>query len=343
MITKRTLPVLLIVATASTAAAFAQDTAAPTDAATSDAPQAQQSQAAIPTPLPAPRETLATRFPDLDSRLTALEPNTPEAYFLLAEEVAALAVTDADFDLAEHLFVLTFELDRAAARGAPTRLAASACLALASITPSERRARWLAATAAVVDPRYAQPDWSGVASPAPSRADLVAAAQALGDIRAGRGTLARDILSRQGVRDVFDRYSALLTGTGPSNVLVELDSEAARWPCPECRNERISVKRHTGTIERSLCNICRGNPGWDLSREGLIATLRFESAMLGGLHRSWGAQLAIDLGAPLRDPAPEEVAPTYGVDPASPYWRNGRWVTASTIAGEQEAERTDAP
>jgi hypothetical protein len=34
----------------------------------------------------------------------------------------------------------------------------------------------------------------------------------------------------------------------------------------------------------------------------------------------------VDLGAPLRDPDLDEVAPTYGVDPARPYWREGKWV-----------------
>ncbi len=283
--------------------------------------------------------TLAERLPGLADRLAALDPADPSGYLELGEEVAAEATTDAEFNLAERLFVLAFELERSGSDDGPgargvTRPAA--CFALAEITPSERRARWLRAIARVIDPRYAMPDWTGSVDRPLSRREAFRAAEAIGMVRSGDGARARDLLERPEVARIFDRYSALLTGAGPSEVLSELEAEAARWPCPECRNERVSVKRLNQDVERSLCNYCGGNPGWALSRGGLIANLRFESAMLSGAQRSWGAQLAIDLGAPLRDPDPAEVAPTYRVDPTRPYWRDGRWITtpdASTSSG----------
>lgn len=293
--------------------------------------------AAQPAPRPATEpgdiatvSELAERLPDLPQRLTALDPSDPLEYLELGEEIAAEAATDAQFGLAERLFVLAFELERSERERSPgsrgaTR--AAACFALADITPSERRARWLRAIARVIDPRYATPDWTGSVDRPLSRRDAFRAAEAIGLVRSGDGARARDLLDRPEVARIFDRYSALLTGAGPSEILSELRAEAARWPCPECRNERVSVKRLNQDVERSLCNYCKGNPGWALSRGGLVANLRFESAMLSGVQRSWGAQLAIDLGAPLRDPDPADVAPTYRVDPTRPYWRDGRWVS----------------
>ncbi len=273
---------------------------------------------------------LAERLPGLPDRLSSLDPADPVAYLELGEEIAAEASSDAQFGLAERLFVLAFELERVGAIGASgprTVTRAAACFALADITPSERRARWLRAIARVIDSRYATPDWTGSVDRPLSRRDAFRAAEAIGLVRSGDGARARDLLDRPEVARIFDRYSALLTGAGPSEILSELRAEAARWPCPECRNERVSVKRLNQDVERSLCNYCGGNPGWALSRGGLVANLRFESAMLSGVQRSWGAQLAIDLGAPLRDPDPAEVAPTYRVDPTRPYWRDGRWVS----------------
>jgi hypothetical protein len=241
--------------------------------------------------------------------------------------------------------VLAFETERRA--GAQSvAVQASASLALASLSSSDRRADWLRAIARVLDARYARPDWSGSLDPGLSAQSAFRAAEAIGAVRAGEGPRARDLLGRSDVRLLIDRYSALLTGAGPSDMLGELDAEASKWPCPECRNERVSVKRHTSSIDRSLCNTCGGDPGWPLTRAGLIATLRFESAMLVGVQRSWGAQLAIDLGSPLRDPDPAEVAPTYGVDPTRTVWRDGTWVAppaASTMPPDPNTttERTD--
>lgn len=288
--------------------------------------------------------SMRDRLPTLSSRLGTLSPDRPEAYFLLAEEVSALARTDAEYLLAERLFVLAFVLDdpdapRGERRSGQWR--APACLALAAISASDRRARWLLAIAGAVDPRYAQPDWSGAVDPETSPRHRVAAATAVAAVRSGDGALARSLLSRPGVRTLMQRYSALLTGRGPSGVIGELEAEAAKWPCPECRNERLSVKRHTGTIQRSLCNTCLGNPGWPLTRGGLIAALRFESAMLRGVQRSWGAQAAIDLGAPLRDPDPAELAPTYRVDPSAVYWRDGAWVAEATTSRTTDDDRSE--
>ncbi|MEM7755227.1 MAG: hypothetical protein AAF297_06285 [Planctomycetota bacterium] len=318
-----------------------------TSAAITCGVEAAQPSGAPPSRIGDPTTGLRAAFPDLDTRLTALDPKDPSAYFLLAEEVAALARTDEDFQLAERLFVLAFAHDAQREAARPARhaagsLRAPACLALAAITTSDRRARWLRAIAGVVDRRYAARDWTARSEPAEANDERERAAEAVASVRSGDGVRARRLLERPGVRRLVERYAGLLTGRGYSRVIGELESEAARWPCPECRNERVSVKRLNNTVERSLCHTCDGNPGWPLSRGGLIAALRFESEMLNGSQRSWGAQAAIDLGEPLRDPDPLEVAPTYRVDPALAYWRRGNWVASPETPPANDTPTTSA-
>ena len=172
--------------------------------------------------------------PGLPARMAGLSPDSPRAYLLLGEEVAALARTDAEFELAETLFVLSFVLAGAdaAPAGAHTGDGAgdvgvrgSACLALADLATSERRALWLRAIAGVVDPRYARRDWSNAIESDASPADRVRAAEALAAIRGGEGARARRILASPGVRRLFETNAGLLTGRGFSGILGEQECE----------------------------------------------------------------------------------------------------------------------
>jgi hypothetical protein len=62
-----------------------------------------------------------------------------------------------------------------------------------------------------------------------------------------------------------------------------------------------------------------------LTPEQWLAQIRLESLLLSGIHRSWGAQVASDLGEPLRDPDARELPGVLGVDAARTVWRNGAW------------------
>jgi len=200
---------------------------------------------------------------------------------------------------------------------------ASACIALADTARFERDRRWLWSIARLIDPRYGEPDWSRTVDRVVSDESAFRAATVLGLLRAGEGFRAKELLRDESVRSVFRWYSGLLTGTGPGNVLAVLDAEADRWPCPECRNERLA---RTGDGTKPRCFTCGGTPGWELGEAGLLAMLRFESRVLSGVMRSWGAQLAADLGEPLRDPDPAAVAGAMNVDTSKVLYRDGAWV-----------------
>lgn len=275
----------------------------------------------------------ASRPQSLDARLAALDPSMPEGYFTLGEEVVAEASAETDFALAQRLYVLTIVLANEEPQGAT--LAASACVALADISraESDRRALW--SIARTLDPRYGVRDWSRSTEVAVTDDLAYLTATILGKIRAGWGTTVIADLRRPDVRNLILRYSALMTGSINQNVLPELEQWAQVWPCPECRNERIVTKRHTGQVERRLCYTCGGNPGPELTTQQLIGQLRFESFLLDSRQRSWGAQVAADLGEPLRDADLSVLPLRFGVDPALTLYRGGEWA-APTVPDDTE-------
>lgn len=263
-------------------------------------------------------------IPDLEHRLERLDPSNPETYFLLAEEVAAEMPHREGQELAQHLYVLCFELTR----GTGSRLAASACLALADLARLERDQRWLLALARAVGPHDDSPNWSPTVEPAAPDQLAFELAEAIGLVRAGEGIRAQASLDREDVEALLVRYERLLSSTGARGAVDRIERYAHQWPCPECHNRRYVMSRNTDPPSPRLCFVCGGDPGPEMTTDELISHLRFESRMLSGLQRSWAAQIAVDHGAVLRDPDPSELAPTYGVDPGRPCWRAGRWVEA---------------
>ena len=259
----------------------------------------------------------------MESRLTELAPANPEAYLLLGEEILDEAIDRRQTELARTLFVLAVELDRAHQGG--SWVAPSACVALASMTRVEGDRRWLLAIAARLDRRYAPQALAIGLDGQQAEPPGLAAAEALGLARSGQGLRARELLADGGVRALLGEFGTLLGFTAASGAIWQVDQWAARWPCPECGNERVVFRPDTDPPSYRECYTCRGNPGPDLSTREIIDHLRLESRLLDGIHRSWAAQLAIDRGTPLRDPLPEEIAPALGVNPRLCVWRDGAW------------------
>lgn len=284
-------------------------------------------------PQPTPEQP-AHASPALDQRLEALHPGDPEAYFLLGEELASEPQIAGNLELAQRLYVLA--IVQASKDEALRATAAGAAIALLDITRSEADRRALRSIASTLDSRFGTRDWSRSTEASVSDDVAYDAATTLGAIRAGMGTMARNELKRPEIRSLIDRYTTLITGTPSQNILPELERQADAWPCPECRNERIVTKRHTGKIERVLCYTCGGNPGPTLTREQYIGQLRFEAQVLNSAPRSWGAQVAADLGAPLREADIGELPIRFGVDTSLLWYRDGLWV------GEPDAEGGEA-
>ncbi|MBK7404765.1 MAG: hypothetical protein IPJ41_09055 [Phycisphaerales bacterium] len=292
---------------------------------------AQPEQPAQPEPLPA----------WISPRLTALSPGDPSAYFLLGEEVADESQSRAEEELARHLFGLAFELDRR--DGTPSWIAPSSCLALASLSRLESDQRWLRALASRMDSSYAAPAWQSESSGGAVSDAAFTAAEAIGEVRAGNGLRARDLLQTPGVREIFLRYGQLLGFSAATGALWQVEQWASEWPCRECGNERVVFRPNTDPPSYRECYTCRGNPGPRLTQGQLVSQLRFESRLLHGISRSWGAQLSLDYGAPLREAAPEELASVLGIDINAPYWRDGGWVNSPDATKPAQPADGSAP
>lgn len=287
-----------------------------------------------------PADTPPPTAPTLDERLHALTPADPEAYFLLGEELAAEPQTPGNLELSQRLYVLAIVL---ASRDEALRTtAAGAALGLLDITRSEADRRALRSIASTLDPRFGTRDWSRSTEAGVSDDVAYDAATTLGAIRAGMGTMVRNELKRPEIRSLIDRHSALITGALGQNILPELEHQADAWPCPECRNERIVTKRHTGQVERVLCYTCGGNPGPVLTREQYIGQLRFEAQVLNSAPRSWGVQVAADLGAPLREADIAELPIRFGIDVTRPWFRDGAWVGEPDDTAEKDPASPNA-
>jgi hypothetical protein len=258
-----------------------------------------------------------------ERQLASLRPDNPLGYYLLAEEVADVVDDPERLNLARTLYALAFELDRT--RGGNGALAASSALGLAQTASNERDRQWLMALAGGLDPRYLLPDWNVAAWPSISEDVAYKAATVIGHIRAGEGGAARRLMAQPGVTEVLRRYERALGSTGGTGALQRLERYADQWPCRECNNARAISRPGQRGPEIRLCPTCEGNPGPRLSDGELMIYLRFESMLLNGIQRSWGAQVMVDGGSPLRDPDPQELAATLGIDVSRPWWRNGAW------------------
>lgn len=256
-------------------------------------------------------------------RLLALKPSEPEAYFKLAEEVADKAEDSGTRRLAIRLYVLAYELDRQ--RGGVPALAASSCLGLIPVASGERDRRWLSAVARLLDARHASLQWIDLDRPAEPESAYYRAATLLGQIRAGQGMAARQLMQDPQVSAVLERFDRTMVRLGVQGGVRGLEREAEQWPCKECNNERVVRKGNRGQ-EARLCSNCKGTPGPALDANGFLSHLRMESLLLQGSQRSWAAQMSVDDGAPLIDPDPDAVADVFNVDTTRTLYRDGAWV-----------------
>jgi hypothetical protein len=292
---------------------------------TSPPQQADESQPESQPPHAAPGPA---RLADLQARLEGLAPGNPEAYFLLAEEVAQEAIEPEGVALARQLLLSAYHLESRAA-GPRGDLLASICLLAAELERVDATAAWLRALAGALDPRHAAIDWNVSAAPAVTGEAALGAVHAISLTLAGEGVQAAELLQRPDVRAVLRRYEALLSVTGLPGGLARLERYARLWPCRECRNTRSTTRVGPDGPETVLCPTCRGNPGPQLAEEEYLALLRFQARLLDGIHESWSAQIITSAGAPLLDPDPGEfvraMSQRYGIDPAAVVYQDGKW------------------
>lgn len=265
---------------------------------------------------------------DLESKLEALSPGDPAAYFRLAEDVADQARDVESVQLARRLYVLAFMLaDQSQSdTDAEFPIAASACVGLAALERTEDRKRWLLSLAGRLDERYAKRRWDTMSDDEQASEAALLLSEAIGLVLSGDGSLARERFDDPRVTKLLEETRDILNRPGSGASSTGIQREAEIWPCPECGNARGVPDRSEGGQVRRFCSTCRGNPGPVITRETLVAYLSYQSLLLHGTQRSWSAELAVNQGRPLLDPQPSEVPVNMGVNPTKVHYRDGQWL-----------------
>jgi hypothetical protein len=222
------------------------------------------------------------------TRLESLAPETPMAYFELAEEVADGAESDAEKQLARELFALAGTLDS-------VRLGRSACLALADL--SEQSAQ---------------------------RTRLLILASMLNQ-RSGFDPISIELRSRVPDRDVAQEICEGLayyrTGYG-RRALQRLDDPEA------VAILRQYARQLPGGINRILedCEHYRGGNRPILMEMEINRLLQFEASLLAGDDLQWSEALLLNGDAPLPEVDPQRLQDAFAINAQRVYWRDGRWV-----------------
>lgn len=278
---------------------------------------------------------------DLRARLEGLRPDDPMAYFELGEEVAYEMPFLAGTELARHLYVLSFELDR---RGEhPRGIGGSVCLALAELSTDVSEQRWLRALAEALEGGTGDVRWSVSLAVGGSDRGPLDLADAMARARAGDVRQLRTMLSRFDVATML--RDAGMKPEEARDFVGVLEREMARLRAhPPSREVRKTAE---GELVVELEPTSGGNPGPSLSESEYLEQLRVEMMLLDGRPGTWAGQMLMGGDAPLRDIDPGELAPYFGVDAERPVfrapvgtgWRDGVWVREGGDAGAREGER----
>lgn len=255
------------------------------------------------------------------ARFKSIMPGDPESLLRAGEDFVAMG-SPLSVRVARRMLSGAIEVDRARAGG---RVAASACLLMAELSTNEPDRRWFAALARAMEAGAANRSWLRQGDEAYNADAAYNAACVVGLVRAGDGLAARQLLNESGVRQILLDHERLLSTIGEPGGLAYLEKEAARWPCPECRNDCVVRTVVDRQPQYKLCPTCNGNPGPSLGDDAVILQLRLEARLLHGVQRSWAAQLAADHGLPLDDPDPEELSKVLGFDSRAFIFKDGGW------------------
>jgi len=256
------------------------------------------------------------------ARLARLRPSDPASYLELGEELLATPDSPERVDMTRQLLVRALEYGRT--RPEHRRTAASAAIALASMSKREGDRLWLRSVAAILEPSSTEFAPARRAMEHESQAAANRASLFLTQLRAGAGVEARESLAASGVRQVLERHERELSALGTISVQ-HLESEARKWPCTDCNSTGIIAPSKGQRGAARLCPVCGGQPGMKLNAADLAAQLRLQRRLMGTVSEPWGSMIATEGAPPARDPDPANVATAFLVDVKLSVWRDDQW------------------
>jgi len=258
------------------------------------------------------------------ARLASLKPANPSAYLELGEDMLDSPDSPERVDMIRQLLVRALEYGRL--RPDQRRTAASASIALASMSKREGDRLWLRSVAAILEPSSVEFAPARRAKQQESQAAANRASLFLTQLRAGAGIEARDSLAAKGVRAVLEQHERELSAGGTISV-PDLEAESKKWPCTDCGSTGIIVPPKGQHGSAKLCPVCGGQPGMKLNPADFAAQLRLQRRLAGSTSEPWGSLIETEGAPPARDPDPANVAPAFAVDVRLSVWRDGQWAT----------------
>lgn len=255
-------------------------------------------------------------------RLASLKPADPVAYLELGEDMLETPDSPERIDMTRQLLVRALEYGRS--RPEHRRTAASAAIALASMSKRDGDRLWLRSVAAILEPTSDDFAPARRSREQESQASASRASLFLTQLRAGAGIEARDSLDTKGVREVLEKHERELSALGTISVQ-HLENESKKWPCTDCNSTGMIVPPKGQRGSAKLCPVCGGQPGMKLSAADFAAQLRLQRRLTGSFSEPWGSLLTTEGAPPARDPDPANVAPAFAVDVKLSVWRDGQW------------------
>lgn len=251
-------------------------------------------------------------------------PDQPRVYLELGEQLAELAQSEQDRELARAVLGMGVVINH---QRNDTSAAASCCVALAwafSDDPIMQARLW--DLALLIDPsRYTQ--WAQY-RPATSTTDAMEdAAECLRLARNADGDGAMNLYRRPEVRAIIEQTAQELGYTRDelNHALTPMLEGISRDPCRGNYFHRGDVEN--GESIRQVCTSHGAPLGTTQSTQTLVMLLRIESACLNANESmgDWGCASMLGSTAPMRPVSIEWMIKELGIDPERPYLRNGVW------------------
>ncbi len=263
-------------------------------------------------------------------QLGRLGPGNLDGYLRIGEQLGADAQTDQQRDLAMQTLTIGIGL---AQRAGNAKLAASMCIALASVEPDPVMASSLWDLAYMLDPDRR---WAWVAhrdAKARESAQLRRdAARAVYAARFHDPQLATELFGKKAVRETL-RQGAHQAGLDPVAIDRLLFAMIADASEDDCRGRVFVTQRNDGEVRRVVCGDHRRPIGAGPDDESLRQLIKLELVLLDALwsptnRDAWEVSAYLEMDGAMGDVSVSSIVAHYRVDLTRPYWRGDRWASS---------------